>query len=65
MCMAVIGVLYAIIFATILLRTPEVSAEQRRTSMHSAISYSVIVIPLLVYLVCQNLLFLLSEIVVF
>ncbi|XP_035207072.1 transmembrane protein 185B-like isoform X2 [Stegodyphus dumicola] len=51
MCMAVIGVLYAIIFASILLRTPEVSVEQRRTSMHSAISYSVIVIPLLIYLV--------------
>ncbi|CAL1281143.1 unnamed protein product [Larinioides sclopetarius] len=51
MCMAVIGVLYAIIFASILLRTPEVSAEQRRTSMHSAVSYSVIVIPLLIYLV--------------
>ncbi|GFY75669.1 transmembrane protein 185A [Trichonephila inaurata madagascariensis] len=51
MCMAVIGVLYAIIFASILLRTPEVSAEQRRTSMHSAVSYSIIVIPLLIYLV--------------
>lgn len=54
MCMAVIGVLYAIIFASILLRTPEVSAEQRRTSMHSAVSYSVIVIPLLIYLVSSN-----------
>lgn len=51
MCMAIIGVLYAIIFASILMRTPEVSAEQRRTSMHSAISYSVIVVPLLIFMV--------------
>ncbi|GIY84482.1 transmembrane protein 185A [Caerostris extrusa] len=51
MCMAVIGVLYAIIFASILLRTPEVGIEQRRTSMHSAVSYSVIVVPLLIFLV--------------
>lgn len=51
MCMAVIGVLYAVIFASILLRTPEVSAEQRRSSMHSAVSYSVVVVPLLVCLV--------------
>ncbi|XP_076346971.1 transmembrane protein 185B [Tachypleus tridentatus] len=51
MCLAVIGVLYAIIFASILLRTPEVSPEQRRSSLHSAISYSLIVVPLLVFLV--------------
>ncbi|XP_054929430.1 transmembrane protein 185A isoform X2 [Dermacentor andersoni] len=51
MCLAVIGVLYAIIFASILLRTPEVSPEQRRTSLHSAISYSMIVGPLLVFLI--------------
>ncbi|KAH6937007.1 hypothetical protein HPB50_025096 [Hyalomma asiaticum] len=51
MCLAVIGVLYAIIFASILLRTPEVSPEQRRTSLHSAVSYSMIVGPLLVFLV--------------
>ncbi|XP_023230209.1 transmembrane protein 185A-like [Centruroides sculpturatus] len=51
MCLAVIGVLYAIIFASILLRTPEVGPEQRRTSIHSAISYSMIVVPLLIFLV--------------
>jgi len=49
--LAIIGVLYALIFAAILLRTPEVAAEQRRASLHSAISYSLIVLPLLVFLV--------------
>ena len=51
LCLAIIGVLYALIFAAILLRTPEVAAEQRRASLHSAISYSLIVLPLLVFLV--------------
>lgn len=51
MCLAIIGVLYSIIFASILIRTPEVSPEQRRTSMNSAVSYSMIVVPLLVFLV--------------
>ncbi|UYV60379.1 TMEM185A [Cordylochernes scorpioides] len=51
MCLAIMGVLYAVIFATILLKTPEVSHEQRRTSLHSAVSYSLIVVPLLVFLV--------------
>jgi len=48
---AIIGVLYALIFAAILLRTPEVAADQRRASFHSAVSYSLIVLPLLVFLV--------------
>jgi hypothetical protein len=51
MCLAIIGVLYALIFATILLRTPQVASEQRKASLHSAISYSLIVLPLLVFLV--------------
>lgn len=51
MCLAIIGVLYALIFATILLRTPEVATEQRKASLQSAISYSLIVLPLLVFLV--------------
>lgn len=51
LCLAIIGVLYALIFAAILLRTPEVAAEQRRASLHSAVSYSLIVLPLLVFLV--------------
>ncbi|KAI1291738.1 putative transmembrane protein [Halotydeus destructor] len=51
MCLAIIAVLYALIFAAILLRTPEVAAEQRRASFHSAVSYSLITLPLLLFLV--------------
>ncbi|RWS00532.1 hypothetical protein B4U79_11179 [Dinothrombium tinctorium] len=51
LCLAIIGVLYALIFAAILLRTPEVAVEQRKASLHSAISYSLIVVPLLIFLV--------------
>ncbi|XP_015790940.1 transmembrane protein 185B [Tetranychus urticae] len=51
MCLAIIAVLYALIFAAILLRTPEVAIEQRKASIHSAISYSLVVIPLLIFLV--------------
>lgn len=45
MCLALIGVLYAVIFAGILLRTAEINPEQRRTSVHSAIAYSFLVLP--------------------
>lgn len=51
MCLAVIGVLYAFIFAAILLRTPEVAIEQRKASIHSAIFYSLIWIPVLIFLI--------------
>lgn len=49
--LAVIGVLYALIFAAILLRTPEVATDQRRASFQSAVSYSLVVLPLLCFLV--------------
>ncbi|KAH9390095.1 hypothetical protein TYRP_007644 [Tyrophagus putrescentiae] len=51
LCLAIIGVLYALIFAVILFRTPEVSAEQRRASFYSALAYTLIVLPLLVFFV--------------
>ena len=51
LCISLVGVLYTIIFAGILLRMPEVNAEQRRTSTNSALGYSFLVIPLLVFLV--------------
>lgn len=51
LCLAIIGVLYALIFAVILFRTPEVSAEQRRASFYSALAYTLIVMPLLVFFV--------------
>ena len=37
LCVSLVGVLYTIIFAGILLRMPEVNAEQRRTSTNSAL----------------------------
>jgi hypothetical protein len=51
LCISLVGVLYTIIFAGILLRMTEVNAEQRRTSTNSALGYSFLVIPLLVFLV--------------
>lgn len=51
MCLAIIGVLYALIFAAILLRTPEIPSQQRKASLHSAITHSAIVLPLLIFLV--------------
>ena len=51
LCISLVGVLYTIIFAGLLLRMPEVNAEQRRTSTNSALGYSFLVVPLLVFLV--------------
>lgn len=48
MCLALIGVLYAIIFATILLRSTDVNPEHRRTSVNSAVAYSFLVVPMLI-----------------
>ncbi|XP_059099294.1 transmembrane protein 185B-like [Tigriopus californicus] len=51
LCVSLVGVLYTIIFAGILLRLPEVNTDQRRSSTNSALGYSFLVIPLLVFLV--------------
>lgn len=49
MCLSLVGVLYTVIFAGILLRTPEVSRQQRRASVRSAVGYTCLVLPLLVF----------------
>ncbi|XP_032518233.1 transmembrane protein 185A isoform X2 [Danaus plexippus] len=49
MCLSLVGVLYSIMFAGILLRTPEVNVQQRRTSFNSALAYTFTVIPILVF----------------
>ncbi|XP_066257665.1 transmembrane protein 185B [Euwallacea similis] len=49
MCLSLVGVLYTIIFAAILLRTPEVSAQQRKSSFQSALGYTFLVIPILIF----------------
>jgi len=51
LCVSLIGVLYTIIFAGILLRMPDVNSDQRRSSTNSALGYSFLVVPLLVFLV--------------
>ncbi|KAH7646248.1 transmembrane protein 185a-like protein [Dermatophagoides farinae] len=51
LCLAIIGVLYALIFAVILFHTPEVSVEQRKASFYTAIAYILVVLPLLVFFV--------------
>ncbi|XP_063219739.1 transmembrane protein 185B [Bacillus rossius redtenbacheri] len=49
MCLSSVGVLYTIIFAGILLRAPEVNPQQRRTSFNSAVGYTFLVIPVLIF----------------
>ncbi|CAG0883698.1 unnamed protein product [Cyprideis torosa] len=43
MCISLVGVLYSLIFASILWRSSEVDSEQRRASIHSAIGYTFLV----------------------
>ncbi|KAL0829137.1 hypothetical protein ABMA28_003989 [Loxostege sticticalis] len=51
MCLSLVGewVLYSIIFAGILLRTPDINMQQRRTSFNSALAYTFTVVPILVF----------------
>ncbi|ELU12772.1 hypothetical protein CAPTEDRAFT_221172 [Capitella teleta] len=49
MCVALIGVLYAIILALILLKSPDLIPEQRRGNVFSAVGYTCLVVPLLIF----------------
>jgi len=49
LCVSLVGVLYSIIFAGIIFRAPEVSAEQRRNSTSAAIGHTFLVVPILVF----------------
>jgi len=49
MCLSLVGVLYSIIFAGILLRAPEVNPQRKRTSFNSALGYTFLVIPILIF----------------
>ena len=55
MCVALVGVIYAVILAIILLRSSDIVPEQRRGSACSAIGYTCFIIPLLVFEVCHSL----------
>nr|CAG4638534.1 EOG090X087A [Cyclestheria hislopi] len=48
LCLALIGVLYAVILAAFLLRSPNTNIDQRRASAHTALGYASLVIPGLV-----------------
>ncbi|XP_050095887.1 transmembrane protein 185B [Anopheles aquasalis] len=49
LCLSLVAVLYSIIFCVILLRTPEVSAQQKKSSFYSAIGNCATVIPVLIF----------------
>lgn len=51
MCVSIVAVLYSIVFAGLLLRMPDVNHDRRRTSMNSAIGYTCLVAPLLIFLI--------------
>ena len=50
MCVSMIGVIYAIILAIILLvKSPNIIPEQRRGNLTTAIGYPFLVIPMLIF----------------
>lgn len=51
MCFAIVAVLYAMIFAAILMRSTDIAAEQRRASLQSASSSSMVFLPMLLFLI--------------
>lgn len=53
MCVALIGVLYAIILAVILLKSSVVVTGQQRGSLCTALGYTCVVVPLLVFEVTE------------
>ena len=55
MCVSMIGVIYAIILAIILLvKSPNIIPEQRRGNLTTAIGYSFLVIPMLIFEVSKK-----------
>lgn len=51
LCFAIVVVLYAMIYAAIVLRSPEMGSEQRRASISSASSSSLIFLPMLIFII--------------
>lgn len=49
LCLSLVAVLYAIVFAAVLLRTPQINARQRWTSLNSALAYTFLVVPILIF----------------
>jgi uncharacterized membrane protein len=53
-CLSLIAVLYAIILALLLIRSIDLLPDRRRQHMWSAVAYTLLVVPLLVFLVCAT-----------
>lgn len=53
-CLSLIAVLYAIILALLLIRSIDLLPDRRRQHMWSALAYTVLVVPLLIFLVCAD-----------
>ena len=51
LCFATVVILYAMIFAVIVLRSPDMGNEQRQASIHSASSSSLIFLPMLIFII--------------
>jgi len=49
MCVALVGVIYAVILAIILIRSSDIIPEQRRGSSCSAVGYTCFILPVLVF----------------
>ncbi|ESO88851.1 hypothetical protein LOTGIDRAFT_219002 [Lottia gigantea] len=49
MCVTLIGLLYAIVLAIILLKSPDIIPDQRRGNISTAIGYFFLLVPLLVF----------------
>lgn len=50
---ALIGVLYAIILAIILIKSPDIIPDERRGNVFAAVGYTFMVLPLLVFMVSR------------
>ncbi|KRY43383.1 Mitochondrial-processing peptidase subunit beta [Trichinella spiralis] len=51
LCLSLIGVLYAIILAMLLIRSIDLLPEYRRQHVYSAIAYAILVVPFLIFVV--------------
>lgn len=51
LCFAIVVMLYAMVFAIAVLRSPDFGSEHRRASLHSASSSSMVFLPLLIFII--------------
>lgn len=51
LCFAIVVMLYAMVFAIAVLRSPDLGSEHRRASIHSASSSSMVFLPMLIFII--------------